>query len=286
MSEAIEIDLRYQGTERAICAFADLGAGWLVDPGPELTCAQLLAGLPDDWHPRRILLTHVHFDHAGATGRLLERWPGTEVWVHEKGAPHLIDPSRLLASATRIWPDFGAIWGEVVPVPEADIRVVDDAGAAFDGLRVVYTPGHASHHVTYLDEDDGTAYVGDVAGVRIGDGPTLVPSPPPDIDRELWLRSLDLVESLRPARLAIAHFGTVAEVGPHLEEFRRQLHRWSALAREVDGAGYAEASRREVEATTSDPPTLAAYERGNPPDILWSGWDRYWRSRDSAPQGR
>jgi glyoxylase-like metal-dependent hydrolase (beta-lactamase superfamily II) len=280
-----EVDLRYLGTGRAICCYAGIDGGWLVDPGPELTHRELLAALPSGWAPERILLTHIHFDHAGATGRLLERWPQAEVWVHERGARHLVDPSRLLASARRIWgDDFTRVWGEVVPVPESSLRVLE-GDETIDGWKVAYTPGHASHHVTYLEASTGTAFVGDVAGARIGDGPVLPPSPPPDIDRELWLRSLDLVEKLGPSRLAITHFGTVEPVGAHLEALREQLHRWSELAREVDAVRFADATREAVAAATSDPAAVEAYERANPPGMLWGGWDRYWRGRAAAAEG-
>jgi glyoxylase-like metal-dependent hydrolase (beta-lactamase superfamily II) len=282
MSRATEVDLLHFGTERAICCFANLEEGWLVDPGPERTHRTLLAALPDGWRPHRILLTHVHFDHAGATGRLLELWPQAEVWVHEAGARHLVDPSRLLASARRIWPDFDQVWGEVVPVPESNLRVLEGS-ATVDGWRVEHTPGHASHHVAYLDESSGTAFVGDVAGVRIGDGPTMVPSPPPDIDLELWLRSLDLVQGLGPIRLAITHFGSIEPADPHLEAFREQLHRWSGLARELDAGRFADANREEVSRTTADPAVIESYEAANPPEILWNGWDRYWRKRVPVP---
>ena len=145
--EIVEIDLEHCGVARAICAFAHPGEGWIVDPGPESTVDTLLAGLPEGWAPGRILLTHIHFDHAGATGRLLEHFPEAEVWVHEAGAKHLIDPARLVASATQIYGDrFDELWGEVVPVPAERVRVLR-GDEAIDGWEVAYTPGHARHHV-------------------------------------------------------------------------------------------------------------------------------------------
>src|SRR5436190_2402980 len=168
------IDVQHLGKDRVIGAW--LADGLLIDPGPESSVANLLAGLAGE-EPRGLLLTHIHFDHAGATGRLVERWPDIPVYVHEVGAPHMADPSRLVASARQLYgDDFDRLWGEVVPVPEANVRVLEGSrpgpvtGDVPAGFRVAYAPGHASHHVVYLLEEDGTAYAGDVAGVRIDGG--------------------------------------------------------------------------------------------------------------------
>ena len=147
-----EIDVLHLGRERVICCFALDGV--LVDPGPESSHRTLLEALGDEV-PRAILLTHIHFDHAGAAGALVRRWPQVEVWVHERGARHLVDPERLVASARRLYgDDFDRLWGEVVPVPEGNLRVLE-GGERLEGFRVAYTPGHASHHVAYLHEDVG-----------------------------------------------------------------------------------------------------------------------------------
>ncbi|MDX6730382.1 MAG: hypothetical protein QOC54_330, partial [Baekduia sp.] len=161
MSEHREIDVDFQGAAQAVCAHQI--DGFVVDPGPESSAQTLMTALGDE-QPRGVLLTHIHLDHAGAAGALVRRWPELEVWVHHRGAKHVIDPSRLVASATRIYGDaMQRLWGEIVPVPEANVRVLDDAGAA-DGLRWAWTPGHASHHVAYLHEASGIAFAGDVAG--------------------------------------------------------------------------------------------------------------------------
>jgi len=280
-----EIDLEFLGVPRSICSFADVDGGWLVDPGPESTHRTLLAALPAGWAPRRILLTHIHFDHAGATGRLLERWPEAEVWVHERGARHLIDPARLVASATRVYGDaFDRLWGAVVPVPAANVRALA-GGEEVDGWRVAYTPGHASHHVSYRSPDDGSVFAGDVAGVRVGDGPAFPPTPPPDIDRELWLASLDRIAAWEPTALRITHFGTWTDVDAHLAEVREGLHRWGDLARERDAEAFGAAVEAHVADRTSDEAVRAAYRASNPPATLWSGWARYWAQRDAAAQG-
>src|SRR5665213_2116445 len=171
------VDLMHLGRSRAIGAW--LVGDVIVDPGPSSCLAQLLAAL-DGRSPRVIALTHIHLDHAGATGALLRRFPDAEVWVHERGAPHLIDPSKLLVSATRLYGDqMELLWGEVLPVPAERTRVLR-GGETIDGFRVADTPGHASHHVSYLHEASGRAFTGDVAGVRISGGPVLAPTPPPD----------------------------------------------------------------------------------------------------------
>jgi glyoxylase-like metal-dependent hydrolase (beta-lactamase superfamily II) len=266
-----EIDVLHQGTPRAICCFAIDDV--IVDPGPESAHRALLDGL-GDFVPRAILLTHIHFDHAGATGALCRLWPDVEVWVHERGAGHMADPSRLVASAKRIYGDqFGPLWGEVMPVPSERMRVLT-GGERLKGFRVEYTPGHASHHVAYLHEATGTAFTGDVAGVRIGDGPVLPPTPPPDIDVELWLESMDVVEAWRPERLAVTHFGAHDPAG-HFDELRQRLRQWADKAREVDKEGFEAWVREEI---GSD----ASYLEAMPPETLYAGLERYWAKRISS----
>lgn len=276
-----EIDVLFQDVPLSVCCFVDEDEGWLVDPGPESCHRTLLAAL-GDWKPERILLTHIHFDHAGATGALLRTWGDVEVWVHERGAKHLADPERLVASARRIYGDaFDTLWGEVVPIPADRLRVVS-GGEADHGFRVEYTPGHASHHVSYLHEATGTAFVGDVGGVRIGEGPTLPPTPPPDIDVELWQESLRKVAAWEPAALACTHFGRFTDVAEQIETCGSRLARMAELAREVDAEEFARVIEERVAATVADPGQRTAYLRANPPDTLWSGLDRYWSKKAAA----
>ena len=275
----VEVDLEHCGVPRAICSFAHLEEGWIVDPGPESTIGTLLAGLPEGWAPERILLTHIHFDHAGATGRLLERFPDAEVWVHELGAKHLVDPTRLVASARRLYgEDFDRLWGAVVPVPQERVRVLagDERIGAWE---VAYTPGHARHHVAYLHGDTGTAFCGDVAGVRILDGPVFPPTPPPDIDVEAWHASIKRIEAWDPKVLALAHFGRFWDVESQLQSLRSTLDEFAALARELDAAAFEEAVRAWVTERTSGKLSQAAYERANPPATLHAGLARYWSTR-------
>ncbi|MFN8162036.1 MAG: MBL fold metallo-hydrolase [Solirubrobacterales bacterium] len=270
------IDVEHLGRRRVIGCWQ--AGDVLVDPGPEGSSPTLLAALGEAI-PEAILLTHVHLDHAGSTGALVRRWPGLEVWVHERGAPHLVDPSRLIESASRLYgSEMERLWGEIVPVPEANVRALA-GGERVRGFEVAYTPGHASHHVCYLHGDSGRAFVGDVAATRIPPaGLVLPPTPPPDIDIEAWERSLDLVEAWRPASLALTHFGSVEEPGPHLHEVRRRLRELAERAREMDAESFAAALRSEVSASMP-PDDAASLLQAVPPGQQWAGLDRYWRRR-------
>jgi glyoxylase-like metal-dependent hydrolase (beta-lactamase superfamily II) len=208
----------------------------LVDCGPVSCLPSLLEGL-GDWTPGALLLTHIHFDHAGAAGALVERWPELPVYVHRRGARHLIDPSRLLASARRVFgDDLDRLFGPMTPVPEQNLQLLD-GGERVGPFEVLYTPGHASHHVAFI-HDDGHAFVGDVAGVRLGSDTILPPTPPPDIDLPLWRRSLDLIEERRPATLALPHYGEVADPEAYIPRVREALTRHEELARSSSEAEY------------------------------------------------
>jgi glyoxylase-like metal-dependent hydrolase (beta-lactamase superfamily II) len=270
-----EIDVRHQGRPHVVCCHAVDDV--LIDPGPESSHRTLLEALGDEV-PRALLLTHIHFDHAGATGALVRRWPDVEVWVHERGAPHMIDPERLVASARRLYGDaFDGLWGEVVPVPEANVRVLR-GGEERDGFRVAYTPGHAVHHVAYLHVASGIAFTGDVAGVRIDGGPVLAPTPPPDIDLEAWRASIAVLRDWAPERLCPTHFGTFADAGAHLDALEARLEAMAERARTDDADGFA-AWVREWILADAPPGVAEEYFEAMPPETLWPGLDRYWRKR-------
>lgn len=273
------IDVKHLGRPHVIgCWEVD---GMLVDPGPQSSMETLLAAIGDQ-QPRALLLTHIHLDHAAATGALVRRWPQLEVYVHERGAPHLIDPSKLLASAERLYGDqMERLWGEIVPVPEANVKPLA-GGEHLLGMRVAYTPGHASHHVCYLHDESGTAFVGDVAAVRIPPADLVVPpTPPPDIDIEAWLESIATVESWAPERLALTHFGQVDEPLPHLATVRERLREEADLARQLSEQDY-ERHHRERLAASTDPQTAEELIQCVPPEYQWRGLDRYWRKREPA----
>src|SRR5262245_59612964 len=162
---------------------------------------------------------------------MARRWPGLEVYVHERGARHLADPSKLLASAGRLYGDeMDRLWGEVAPVPEENLKPLA-GGEEILGFRVAYTPGHASHHVSYFHPESGRAFVGDTAGVRIPPSNfVLPPTPPPDIDLELWNESLDRIAAWEPASLGLTHFDAVDDPAPYIELVRRRLAEQAELA--------------------------------------------------------
>jgi glyoxylase-like metal-dependent hydrolase (beta-lactamase superfamily II) len=251
----------------------------LVDPGPESSLETLLAAL-DGEQPAAVVLTHIHLDHAAATGAIVRRWPETPVYVHERGAPHLIDPSRLLASAERLYGDaMELLWGEIVPVPEQNVRALA-GGETVLGLRVAYTPGHASHHVCYLHEETGTAFVGDVAAVLIpATNLVIPPTPPPDIDIETWLESIEAVEAWKPERLAITHFGAIDSPAEHLATVRARLAEEAQLARELDEAKYEKRHRALVALRADTEEAAEELIQAVPPQYQWRGLDRYWRKR-------
>ena len=256
----------------------------LVDPGPESSLPTVLEAIGGE-QPRAVLLTHIHLDHAAATGAMVRRWPELEVYVHERGAPHLIDPSKLLASAERLYGDkLNYLWGEIVPVPEANVRPLS-GGETVHGMQVAYTPGHASHHVCYFHEDSGTAFVGDVAACRIPPSNLIVPpTPPPDIDIEVWGESLDTVAAWSPRRLALTHFGVVEDDVPgHIERVRAKLRREADLARQMEKDEYdSDLERRireELAAEGIEGDTVDELLQAVPTAYQWGGLDRYWRKR-------
>ncbi len=223
------IDVEHLGLDRVICAYEWNGV--IVDPGPTSSVDTLIDAL-GPVVPHAVLLTHIHLDHAGATGVLCRRFPELVVYVHERGAPHLVDPSKLLQSAERLYGDeMDRLWGEVAPVPQERIRTLS-GGERIEGFRVAYTPGHASHHVCYLHEDTGDVFCGDMAGVRIPPFETTwAPTPPPDIDIEAWLDSLHTIASWNPQSLCLTHFGRVTEVEDQLHRVRTSLGEHADIAR-------------------------------------------------------
>lgn len=275
------IDVHFLGIERVICSWqvGDV----LVDPGPASSLPTLLEEL-GDWRPRALLLTHIHLDHAGGAGLLARRWPELEIYVHERGAPHVVDPSKLLASAGRLYGEdnMKRLWGEIAPVPAERVHALSGGETVplSGGIRVAYTPGHASHHVAYLHEESGRAFVGDVAGVRIPPSDLVIaPTPPPDVDVEAWERSLDLIADWRPTALGLTHFGGIDDPGAQLEATRTSLRDLAGLARDSNADVMENAVRGAIEREADGPATVQAYEAAVPPSHLYMGLERYWRKR-------
>jgi glyoxylase-like metal-dependent hydrolase (beta-lactamase superfamily II) len=271
------IDVMHLGRERVICAYEV--DGLVVDPGPASCLEALLDGLGATV-PRALLLTHVHLDHAGAAGVLVRRFPELTVYVHERGAPHVVDPSKLVASAGRLYgDDMERMWGEVAPVPEANVRALA-GGETVEGFRVGYTPGHASHHVCYLHEETGDAYVGDMAGVRIPPSEyTVPPTPPPDVDLQAWRRSLDLIEEWAPGSLRLTHFGPLDAPGEQLELMRKRLAEFERLSRAADEESFVESVETEIRTEALEDTAGAYLQALGGARLLWLGLERYWQQR-------
>ena len=276
------IDVRHLGRERVIgCWVPD---GVLIDPGPTSSMENLIDALGGE-APRALLLTHIHLDHAGASGSLVRRWPELPVYVHEKGARHLADPSKLLASAERLYGDqMERLWGEVSPVPEPNLHALR-GGEEVLGFRVAYTPGHASHHVSYFHPPSGRAFVGDTAAIRIPPSDYIVPpTPPPDIDVDLWEESIDRILDWEPASLGLTHFGPVDEPERHFELVRERLREQAQLARELSSEEFERRIRERVTGE-ADPETAEALMQAAPPEQQWMGLDRYWQKRAERATG-
>jgi glyoxylase-like metal-dependent hydrolase (beta-lactamase superfamily II) len=250
----------------------------LVDCGPASTLETLLEGL-GDVVPSALLLTHIHLDHAGAAGALVRRWPWLPVYVHERGARHLADPERLLSSARRLYGDqMDRLWGEMLPVPSQNLHVLTGGETVLGSYAVAYTPGHASHHVSFLGE--GTAFAGDVAGVRLTPRALVVPpTPPPDVDVEAWQGSIATLRAWAPERLAITHFGEVTGVSDHLDALASRLEAWSQLARAGDRERYVAQVGDEMR-RDDDPEQVTAYGDRARLGEYFDGFARYWAQRD------
>jgi len=280
------LDLLHQNAERVIGVYlleTDEGLA-LFDCGPATTVPALHARLAERGlsltDVRHLLLSHIHLDHAGAAGVLVREHPGLRVHVSAVGAPHLVDPSRLEHSARRLYgDDFDRLWGELVPVPESNVDVVDGRVLGLDSFEA---PGHASHHLVYLDPE-GNALCGDAAGVRIQPARfVLPPTPPPEIDVEAWNATIDELERRSPERLALIHFGVVEDVEPHLASLRRRLTDWA----ERVGAGASEeefVAAAEAELAEAEPAQAALYQHAIPFAQSYAGLQRYWSKRRATP---
>jgi glyoxylase-like metal-dependent hydrolase (beta-lactamase superfamily II) len=279
------LDLLHLGRERVIgCYLLDTEDGAaLFDCGPASCVATLKERLYERGlalsDVRHLLLSHIHLDHAGAAGVLVREHPGLQVHVSEIGAPHVIDPAKLIASARRLYGDeLERLWGEIAPVPEANVHEVR---ASVVGLHCFPSPGHASHHVCYLAAD-GTLYAGDAAGVRIVPARSVLPpTPPPDVDVDGWHATIAEIRRRAPRRLALIHFGVVEDVERHLDELERRLDAW--LERVQGGASEQEFEEAIVaELRAADRDAVAAYTQAMPLEQSYAGLKRYVDKRAEA----
>jgi glyoxylase-like metal-dependent hydrolase (beta-lactamase superfamily II) len=268
------IDLEFLGRAHAIASgiIHSSGGAAIVDPGPTTCLGTLELGLQEHgvrWTDvRQILLTHIHLDHAGATGTIVRAHPHIKVFVHDRGAVHMADPQKLIDSASRLYRDgMERLWGEIAPVPSANLVTlsggerIEAGGRSFD---VAYTPGHASHHVSFFDRSSGLAFVGDTAGVCIDNGYVLPPTPPPDIDLEKWRGSIDQIEAWSPDTIFLTHYGPAGNVRPGSDEDRSRT--------------FADRLKQDMRRQMNDV-QVAAYPVAAPFEQLWLGLARYWRKK-------
>lgn len=300
VSDISYLDLNFCNTPKAIATGvygSDAGV-ILVDPGPG-SCLDTLSALLKAQGIRisdiqTILITHIHLDHAGATGLLVRENSKIRVYVHEKGAPHVIDPSKLVNSANQLWGVEGVarLWGQVIPVPQENLHILGEHNRITTGGQVFdvrYTPGHASHHVSYFDEASGIVWAGDTAGLRFTSQTfTLPPTPPPDIDLEAWAKSIATLRAWRPETVFITHFGPYGNVPEHLDDLERSIAAAADLSRRAiqsdlpDDAKYEEfksgvaAYVRAANIAESD---IAPLEHVGPLDFNWRGLVRYWKKK-------
>ena len=291
------VDLDFLGVPEIIATVVLHGASGvaLIDPGPATTLDNLRLALQRKSiaiaDVRQILLTHIHLDHAGATGALVRENPSIDVFVHERGAPHMVDPSKLLASATRLYgADMDRLWGDFLPVPAERVRALkgeERIGAGGRDLEVAYTPGHASHHVSYFDPSSGVVFVGDTAGVRRqGRDCVMPPTPPPDIDLDAWHISEDRILSWEPDTLFLTHFGPFHGARLHFQDMADRLAQWSRIVRKLLADGSLDEEQRlsafMSEALLDLKRKVGAveaeqYNRAGRLDYSWQGLSRYWR---------
>ncbi|HEY7419896.1 MAG TPA: MBL fold metallo-hydrolase [Ktedonobacteraceae bacterium] len=294
-----QVSLPFQGEHDIIGSYLLVGESEiaLIDPGPGSTYEDLLAALKqadiDPQNVTHILVTHIHLDHAGATGTLLHHMPRAHVYVHSKGAPHLLDTSRLVSSAARIYGDrMKQLWGEIESVPQERLHVVEDGtvlNVAGRRLEVHYTPGHAVHHVAFFDVHSGELFVGDVAGVRLQDVDYVrPPTPPPDLDLEDWFGSIDKIRRLRPDVLYLGHFGPTKYSLQHLERLREKLITWGDFVLNAMREGKAEAeiisqliehTAPELQRVAKSEHALKRYDIATNYPMTVQGYMRYWQKR-------
>lgn len=294
-----QISLPFQGEEEIIGSYLLVGGNELVviDPGPETMLEALLAAIRqagfDPAEVTHLVATHVHLDHAGSVGSLLAHMPKAIVYAHSKGAPHLLDTTKVVASATRIYGErMNELWGKIESVPAERLKVIEGGDVltmAGRRLEVHYTPGHAVHHVIFFDVHSGELFAGDVAGVRLPDVDYVrPPTPPPDLDIEAWSSSIDLLKRLRPDVLYLGHFGPSRNPTPHLERLRERLFAWGdfILGAMRDGKSEEEIlamlkaqTEPELQRVTRDPRALQRYDIATNYPMTVQGYMRYWRKK-------
>jgi glyoxylase-like metal-dependent hydrolase (beta-lactamase superfamily II) len=293
------IDLNFLGKPEIIATAVLQGSGGvaLLDPGPSTTLPSLRASLGRKGITvadiTQLLLTHIHLDHAGVAGTLVGENPAIDVFVHERGAGHMANPAKLIGSATRLYgeADMARLWGEFLPVPPGNIRVLhggETISVAGREVDVAYTPGHASHHVSYFDRASRVAFVGDTAGIRRQSPYVMPPTPPPDIDLELWRESEDRILAWDPDTLFLTHFGPFHGARLQFQQLRENIESWNRIVRRLMAnaslsederqSAFVEEALRELKRAVGEP-EAEQYGRAGRLDYSWQGLSRYWRKR-------
>ena len=291
------VDLNFLGRPEIIATAILHGAAGvaLIDPGPSTTLDNLTTALTrkgirfDD--VRQILVTHIHLDHSGSVGSIVAKFPHIEVVVHERGAPHLADPSKLVASAGRLYQqDMDRLWGEIAPVDRARLKMIEGGDrlmVAGRELETAYTPGHASHHVSFFDPESRVAFVGDTAGICRADSPYVMPpTPPPDIDVETWRQSAAKILAWDPDTLFLTHFGPRGGARQHFQAMFENIDGWSRIVRRLladhaiqDGERqqqFVDEAYREIKRKIGET-DAADYVRAGGLNYSYQGLARYWR---------
>lgn len=268
----------------------------LVETGPETTFENLKNAIAKSGHSwkdvKHVLLTHIHFDHAGAAWKFADN--GAKIYVHPIGLPHLNNPERLWNSAKMIYgDDMERLWGEMKPIDEKLLIGVDDGDEIEIGgikIKVHYTPGHAIHHNAYQIDD--IVFTGDVAGVKINNGPVVPPCPPPDIHIEDWNKSIEKIRSLHPKSLFLAHYGEVTQVEDHLNQLQNMINDWANWIKPHYEAGekaekitpdFVKYTQDQLRENGVGEQEIEKYEKGNPSFMSVTGLLRYWKLKE---QGR
>jgi glyoxylase-like metal-dependent hydrolase (beta-lactamase superfamily II) len=296
------LDTRHRGNPGIIAATAlETTAGLaLFDTGPESTFETVAHEIDrcgfESRDVRHVFLSHIHLDHAGAAWRFAEL--GATIYVHSRGAPHLLDPTKLVQSATRLFGnDMERLWGRFAPVPAERLRSLEDGELVrIDSLeiRAIETPGHARHHHIYQWENN--VFGGDIAGVRLGNGPPIPPFVPPELDVGAWRESIAKIRALDPARLFLPHFGLVADaVSPHLDALEERVIRWSewfrARIRNGDDEqqlvkAFAEYEMNDLRAGGASEAEALNYEAADPSYMAVPAAIRYWSKREAVEESK
>ncbi len=293
------VDLRFQGRPGIIATAVLHGAAGvaLIDPGPSTSLENLRSALREKGFGvtdvQQLLLTHIHLDHAGVAGSLVRENPSIDVYVHERGAPHMAQPDRLLQSAGRLYgQDMGPLWGEFLAVPVERLRSLKGGETIAAGgreLQVAYTPGHASHHVSYFDRSSRVAFVGDTAGIRtMGGTYVMPPMPPPDVDLEAWRESEARILAWDPDTLFLTHFGPFHAPRLQFQQLFDNIEEWSRIVKKLisddslDEAArqqsFVEQAGRALRRGASEQEAEQCARAGRL-DYSWQGLARYWRKR-------